>query len=387
MIYPGQYEYWQILWIQIILLVYVQFVTAFSLYTHKESYSRFFKFFDRFFPWKGRDFLIKLHAFSGIAVFSLNVLCTTTWFYLKISGGLSILDVLTAGETAVIGWINLASTTLISLMFVFGVSLYKNNRPDTKLPFWRFEYYLSRVLHRLVFLLIVVILGYHIFFISKIFSAWCDWILIWHPFALIPITSIIIGILAFMFALVLFYEIITNKIGVGKKIVFSKHALLLALIFVFYVLYLIFIQPLPVEPFIFLVIFLTLVHVLTVFKAKKVQSVFYNFKTIPKGELTEKLSKMRSFYGEKLDKAIEDTLKHALMVWKESMDFVREAEFCGSIFADLSLRKEVDEINELEDVGKMLAMFVWQKMSNLGIYDASMDGFISELKKELRVIS
>ncbi|MEM4541423.1 MAG: hypothetical protein QXP46_07995, partial [Archaeoglobaceae archaeon] len=280
MIYPGQYEYWQIVWIQIILLVYVQFVTALSLYTHKESYSKFFKIFERFLPWKGRDFLIKLHAFSGISIFVLNVLCTTTWFYLKISGGISLTDILTSGETAVIAWVNLASTTLITLMFVFGVSLYKNNRPDTRLPFWKFEYYLSRTIHRLVFLLIVVILGYHIFFIAKISSAWNDWILMGHPFVFIPITSIIIGILAFMLALVLVYEIIAGKMRVEKRVVLSKTYTLLTLLFVFYLVWLIFIQPLPIELFIFFVAILAFIQVSSIFKTKESPKVFYEFKPV-----------------------------------------------------------------------------------------------------------
>lgn len=387
MIYPGQYDYWQIVWIQIILLVYVQFVTAFSLYTHRESYSKLFKFFERFFPWKGRDFLIKVHAFGGISVFVLNVLCTTTWFYLKISGGLSIADVLSSGDTAVIGWINIISTSLISLMFVFGVSLYRNNRPDTKLPFWRFEYYLSRIIHRFVFLLIVVVIGYHIFFITKIFSAWIDWILMGHIFSLIPITSIIIGILAFMLALALFCEIIAGKMGVEKKIVFSKNLLISTSIFVFYTLYLIFIQPLPIEFLVLLLISLALFQASNIFKAKKAPNVFYNFKSIPKDDLIKKLSKLRSFYGEKFDKTVEEVLEYALKAWKESMNLDSESEYCGSIFADLSLRKEVNEINELEDTGKMLATFVWQNLSAIEIDDKRLNEFVSRLKKELGVIS
>ena len=387
MIYPGQYDYWQIVWIQIILLVYVQFVTAFSLYTHKESYSKFFKFFERFLPWKGRDFLIKVHAFGGISVFVFNILCTTTWFYLKISGGLSILDILTSGDTAVIGWINIISTTLISLMFVFGVSLYRNNRPDTKLPFWRFEYYLSRIIHRVVFLLIVVAIGYHIFFITKIFSAWIDWILMGHIFALIPITSIIIGILAFMLALVLFYETIVGKMGVEKKVVFSKNLLISILIFVFYILYLIFIQPLPIEFFVLLLISIPFFQVLKIFKEKKAPIAFYNFKPIPKDDLIKKLSKLRSSYGEKFDKAVEEVLEYALKAWKDSMNLESESEYCGSIFADLSLKKEVNEINELEDAGKMIATFLWQNLSAIEIDDKRLNEFVSELKKELGVIS
>ncbi|MCS7144503.1 MAG: hypothetical protein NZ879_05720 [Archaeoglobaceae archaeon] len=386
MIYPGQYEYWQIVWIQIILLVYVQFITAFSLYTQKDFYSKFFKIFERFFPWKGRDFLIKLHAFSGISVFVLNVLCTTTWFYLKISGGLSIFDILTSGETAIIGWVNLASTVLISLMLVFGVSLYKNNRPDTKLPFWKFEYYLSRIIHRLVFLLIIVILGYHVFFISKIFNAWNDWILMGHLFVLLPITSIIIGILAFLLAFVLVYEIIAEKMRIEKKVGFSKTFIFLTLIFVFYIVYVMFLQPFPIEILILSTIFLAFVQVSSIFKSKKAPRIFYEFKPVSKDELIERISKM-GVYGENLEKAINETLEHALKVWKESMEFGSELEYCGSIFAELSIKKDVNEINELEDTGKMLAMFFWQNLNKIGNDEAKLSNFISEIKRELGVRS
>ncbi|MEM4541365.1 MAG: hypothetical protein QXP46_07690, partial [Archaeoglobaceae archaeon] len=106
-----------------------------------------------------------------------------------------------------------------------------------------------------------------------------------------------------------------------------------------------------------------------------------------KNDLIGRISKMRSFYGDNLDKAIEENLEHALMVWRESMDFYSELEYCGSIFAEISLKKDVNEINELEDTGKMLAIFVWQNLRKIGSDDARLTEFISELKRELGVRS
>lgn len=385
MIYPGQYEFWQILWIQIILLVYVQFTTALSLYTQREAYSKVFKLFEKFLPWRGRDFLIKLHAFSGICVFILNIFCTTTWFYLKISGGLSIIDILTSGETAIIGWVNLFSTTLISLMFVFGISLYKNNRPDTTLPFWKFEYYLSRIMHRIVFLLLIIILGYHVFFISKIATAWSDWSIMGHLFSIIPITSILIGSFAFLLALVLFFEIIAGKMRVEKKIDFYRVFILLTFVLFIYVLYLISLQPLPIELLVLFVVLLAFSQSIAVFRIKKAPSVFYSFKTVPREEIIGRMFEMRKIYGEALDKAINEVIEHALEVWKDSMDFSSEMEYCGSIFAGLGIKRDVNEINFLEDTGKMLAIFLWHNFGKFGNDEAILSEFISKLKKDLGV--
>ncbi|MCX8172937.1 MAG: hypothetical protein N3D09_04940 [Archaeoglobaceae archaeon] len=382
--YPGQYEYWQILWLQIILLVYIQFLTGFSLYTQKESYSKPFKLLEKFLPWKGRDFLIKLHAFSGISVFLLNILCTATWFYSKLSGGLSFVDILTSGETALIGWTNLVSTSLIFLMFLFGVSLYKNNRPDTTLPFWRFEYYASKLIHRLAFFLLVLTLGYHIFFIPKIFSTFIDWITLGHLFVLIPITSILIGILAFLLAFMLLYEIVVGKMRLEKEIEFSKTLLVTTLIFIFYILYSIFLQPLPFEPFLLFLIFLAFLQVMKTSKSKKAPRTFYNFRAVSEEEIISKLLEMKPVYGNSLIGAIDETLEHAFKVWKESMDFNSELEYCGSIFAGISVKKDVNEINELEDIGKKLAIFLWQKLSRIG-NEKLAEELVLKLKKELEV--
>ncbi|MEM0204036.1 MAG: hypothetical protein QXO16_08535 [Archaeoglobaceae archaeon] len=369
--YPGQYDYWQILWIQIALLVYVQFTTALSLYSQKEVYSKPFAFLERFLRWKKRDLLVKIHAFSGITVFVLNIVCTTTWFYLKLSGGISIFEILSTGDTAVIGWVNILTTALITTMFIFGVSLYRNNVPSTVLPFWKFEYNFSRLLHRLAFVFLVFVLGYHVLFISKIATAWMEWLLSLHPFAILPITAIIIGSLALALALIFVHELLTGKIRGERSVDLLGSFILSTCFLAVFTLFLCLWQPFQIELLASMLFFSAVVAIYA--KSQRTQPLY--FKTIPM--LQERILEFRDYPGFRL--ALEEVIDHAINSWKEKMDLRREAEFCGSIMASLWRRGDIEELNRLEDLGRDIAFFVWKELSK-GEFD------VENLKSKLGVV-
>ena len=94
-------------------------------------------------------------------------------------------------------WTTLLLTIGILVMGITGGSLYVSVRPDTIVPFWSFEYALSRKLHRGAFVLVVLLLGHHIYFDPRIYLVWESWIANAELFGVIVLgTFALWGILA-----------------------------------------------------------------------------------------------------------------------------------------------------------------------------------------------
>lgn len=383
--YPGQYVYWQILWIQIILLVFVQFTTALSLYEQRHSYARFLTVpLERVLPWKGRDLLVKVHAASGISVLVLNLLCTVTWFYFKLSGGVGFQQILFGGsESTLIAWINISVSTLVFLMFVFGVSLYKNNRPDTSLPFWKLEYFLSRTIHRIVFFLLVVVLGYHIFFIPKISRVWVEWLFYGHGFSVVLLAVFVIGGMASAQAVLMVVELVTGT-------AFTKESqspipgisLIIACIVVIYSITAYLLYP-PDQVTLGMSLFLLSATVSTFAKfvlprIKQKQPVIVT-RRIQERDVTPLLSEVvRKFFRdlnslskELVTRSILEVIDYTYTSWKNKLDWRSESDYCGSLFLHTILeltdcRKvlSVEEANELSDAGKLLSLLTWTKLND-----------------------
>ncbi|MDY7082120.1 MAG: hypothetical protein SXQ77_06885, partial [Halobacteria archaeon] len=69
--------------------------------------------------------------------------------------------------------------------------MYANTRPDSSLPLWKFEYAVSRKIHRALFVFVIGVLGYHIFFTPRIYAAWSSWVTTGEVFAVL-----VLGIIA-----------------------------------------------------------------------------------------------------------------------------------------------------------------------------------------------
>jgi hypothetical protein len=173
--YPGVYLYWQLLWVQILLLVVVQFPTAATLFNQDQRYAAFLtRPLRAISPAWGRDLVIWVHALSGLFVLFANLACSFIWFAAQSTPITELL--FSSGPLAILGWTNLAFNVFFLVMAVTGMSLYTNIRPNTVVPFWKFEYALSKQLHRLSFVLLVAILGYHIFFTPRVSLMWMGWL-------------------------------------------------------------------------------------------------------------------------------------------------------------------------------------------------------------------
>lgn len=370
--YPGSYDYWQIVWVQIVLFVYIQLTTALTLYNQKNRYSAFItKPLGKVLPWSGRDLLIKIHAANGIIVFSLNVLCTLTWFYLKLSGSLSLWDImLGGGETSVIGWVNVLVTSFMSLMLVFGVSLYKNNNPLTTLPFWRFEYYLSRLVHRLVFFALLAVLGYHIFYINKIYTAWIDWTVKLHPFSLIFLGTIIVGCLAFALAFVMLIEIPKGEMFTGEKRRLSIPLYLSAIAVTAFAISCL-TKPFDHGFLAGIVITIAVIPGLLGLIPK----------STPRAVVVKKL-KTPDFLDRAVierSEAAEEVINYTIEAWRNGEDWKSIVDYCGTLFLRLQKEKPRDlkELNQVEDTGKAISMLTLNRLRELEL--ASSEGMDTEL--------
>lgn len=359
-IYPGTYDYWWIVWIQAILFVYVQLTTALTLYTQSGKYSAFIiKPLERLLPWKGRELVVKVHAVNGIVLFTFTLFCTTTWFYQKVVGGLSLRDILlSVNETAIIGWINISTTFLLTLMGIFGISLYRNNNPHTILPFWRFDYNISRLIHRLVFIFLITFLGYHIFFIKKIYIAWIDWTVTLHPFVFIFFGIIILGSCAFAMALVMLIEIPKVEMFTGKKRMLDI-SLYLALVFVTFFAISCLKRPLESTTFVILIIFSAVVPALLSTIPKPVPKSPVKFKTITR--VSEELLSQ----PEALE--VAKYVKEALKRGEEMEDILN---YSAALYLRLrGFQKDIRQVNEIEDIGKSIAAFLLSKLLEGGVSD------------------
>ena len=375
--YPGQYVYWQILWAQIILLVFIQFTTALSLYDQKAGYANFItRPLGKLLPWKDRDLLIKIHAASGISIFVLNILCTSTWFYYRITGGATIENLLFGtSDVTLMAWVNILLTTSITLMFVFGVSLYKNNRPDTSLPFWKFEYFLSRLIHRLAFFFIIVVAGYHLFLLPMIYRIWPEWIFNGYLFSILLLAAFVIGGLSSAQAVLMIIELLLEKSMVREDR--SPIPLVLPFIILLVAVYAVttYISQ-PPDPVTFGI---------SIFLISAAIPSFVKFAVPRLREKPPVIVSQRIYEDEVLSvlrevarkiKVSEDqilnssvtVIDYAYEAWRNKLDWKSEANYCGSLFFHevLSNKKKVDVklANEIYDAGRLLSLLTWTKLND-----------------------
>jgi len=380
--YPGQYVYWQILWAQIVLLVFIQFTTALSLYDQKAGYANFItRPLEKLLPWKGRDLLIKIHAASGISIFVLNILCTSTWFYYRITGGATIESLLFGtSDVTLMAWVNILLTTSITLMFVFGVSLYKNNRPDTSLPFWKFEYFLSRLIHRLAFFFIIVVAGYHLFLLPMIYRIWPEWIFNGYLFSILLLAAFVIGGLSSAQAVLMIIELLLEKSMVREDrspipLILPPMLLIVA---AYALLAYLFQPPSPV------------IFGISLFLISAILSSFAKF-AIPRLKQKPPVIVSRRVYEEEVLPLVSKTLRNYLRdtsrdklltpvlavidytyeAWRNKLDWKSTSNYCGSLFLHTVLlllgRKKIDDVkmaNEFGDAGKLLSLLAWTKLND-----------------------
>lgn len=176
-LYPGRYPFWAVLWLQNVVLIFVQFTTAASLYSQDSRYAAFLlRPLEWMSPWRGRGLLVRIHALGGLLVVGLNLVCLGTWSVRINSRGGSVLELLLGQPVSLMAWTNVLLTGLLLGMGAAGISLYANIRPDSLFSGWRFDYALSRQLHRLLFVGLVGVLGYHVFLFPRVSLVWMDWL-------------------------------------------------------------------------------------------------------------------------------------------------------------------------------------------------------------------
>lgn len=175
--YPGGYPFWTVLWLQNVLLIFVQFTTAASLYSQDTRYAAYLmRPLEWMTSWRGRGLLVRIHAVGGLLVVGLNLLCLATWWVLIARRGGSVVGLLVAWPISVIAWTNLLLTGLLLGMGITGVSLYAHLRPGSVFADLHFDYPLSRQFHRLLFVGLVLVLGYHVFLFPRVSLVWMDWL-------------------------------------------------------------------------------------------------------------------------------------------------------------------------------------------------------------------
>lgn len=193
MTYPGGLSNWELLWAQNLVFVLVQFTTGATLYTQNRTYSAFVTAPARAVSrWAGRSLLVAVHVLSGLVLIGLNLAFVWSW----LGSQPRPIPALVAARPA-IALSTFLLTGALLLMGLLGVSLYANLRPDTVFPVWSFEYALSRKLHRALFIVVVGVLGYHVFFIPRVSLVWTAWVADGEPFgAVVLILVAVWGLLA-----------------------------------------------------------------------------------------------------------------------------------------------------------------------------------------------
>lgn len=194
-VYPGGLvsPNWQLLWVQNVLLMFVQLTTGATLYAQNDRYSWWLTGpVRRVTAHGGRRLTLTIHALAGVTLVVVNC----GFVYLWVAGQPADLKTLLVSRPT-ITLTTLAVTGGFVLMAVLGVSLYAELTPGTRLPVWRFGYALSRKLHRAVFVLVVGLLGYHVFLTPRVYLVWATWIRDMDPFGLLALAHIgIWGVLA-----------------------------------------------------------------------------------------------------------------------------------------------------------------------------------------------
>ncbi len=190
--YPGAYTYWQPLWALIVLLVFVQLPTALTLFAQDTRYAAFLTLpFRVLASRRGRNVIVWIHLVSGSLVLLLGLACMALWFQQKLRWGISVSQLLLSGWS-VLAWPIILLTMAIIALAASGISLYANLRPGTRLPVWRFDYVLSRKIHRLSFIIMLAVLGYHLFFTPRISAMWLAWLLGPHLFGLLVLLVLLV---------------------------------------------------------------------------------------------------------------------------------------------------------------------------------------------------
>jgi hypothetical protein len=151
------------------------------------------------------------HAVSGALVLLLGLACIALWFQQKLSLGIPLSQLLAGSGWTALAWPIIALTLAIIALAVSGVSLYANVRPGTRLPVWRFDYVLSRKIHRLSFIIMLAVLVYHLFLTPRVSAMWLSWLSGPSLFGLIVLLVLIVLGVAVIHAAFMGLEWVTNS--------------------------------------------------------------------------------------------------------------------------------------------------------------------------------
>lgn len=210
--YPGAYAHWGSLWALIFLLVFIQIPTALTLFSQDTRYSAFLTppFRALASRW-ARNAIAWIHIVSGALVLALGLACIALWFRQRLGWGIPLSQLLLGGAGTGLAWPIIALTMAIIALAVSGVSLYANIRPGTRLPLWRFDYVLSRKIHRLSFIVMLAVLGYHLFFTPRVSAMWLSWLFGPNLFGLIVLLVLLVLGVAVIHATFMGLEWVTHN--------------------------------------------------------------------------------------------------------------------------------------------------------------------------------
>lgn len=208
MLYPGTYPFWKTLWIQNLVLVFLQFTTAAALYAQDTTYTRAVTgLLERVIPLRGRRIVLMTHVASGLLLLVLNLFCTGEWFYFWVAAGTPLG---TLFSTLPMAWFNLLFTVFLLIMAVTGLSMYRTLRPSSILSRWDFGFAGSRLVHRGFFLVIIGILGYHVFFMVS--DRWLRWLRRGDPFSVLVLLMVALWGLVTAQSLLMGEEMFTRSV-------------------------------------------------------------------------------------------------------------------------------------------------------------------------------
>lgn len=191
--YPGAYRYWGPLWALIVLLVFVQLPTALALFSQDTRYAAFLTpIFKPLASRWGRHVITWIHIVCGALVLLLGLACMALWFRQKLYWGMPVSQLLLGSGWTALAWSIIVVTMAIIGLAVSGVSLYANIRPGTRLPVWRFDYVLSRKIHRLSFIIMLAVLGYHLFLTPRVSAMWLSWLVEPNLFGLLVLLVLLV---------------------------------------------------------------------------------------------------------------------------------------------------------------------------------------------------
>jgi hypothetical protein len=152
-----------------------------------------------------------IHAVSGALVLLLGFACIALWFQQKLSLGIPLSQLLLGRGWTALAWPIIALTIAIAALAVSGLSLYANIRPGTRLPVWRFDYVLSRKIHRLSFIIMLAVLVYHLFLTPRVSAMWLYWLSGPSLFGLIVLLVLIVLGVAVIHAAFMGLEWVANS--------------------------------------------------------------------------------------------------------------------------------------------------------------------------------